>query len=88
MRNFYMGLFIFSLAAGFLVCIIWALPQTLLAASPVAAMDPAGYPAPVFGTAEYKSYTRSLMQKFPDNFPTELKQVPETDVAKLKENPF
>ena len=49
--------------------------------------DPDG-PDPIFGTAEYKAYTRALMEKFPDNFPTELKQVPKTNVETLKEKPW
>ncbi len=49
--------------------------------------DPDG-PDPIFGTADYKAYTRALMEKFPDNFPTELKQVPKTNVETLKEKPW
>jgi len=33
--------------------------------------DPDG-PEPVFGTAEYKAYTKALMKKYPENFPTRL----------------
>ncbi|NNG01725.1 MAG: cytochrome C [Desulfobacteraceae bacterium] len=49
--------------------------------------DPDGS-SPVFGTAAYKAYTQALMKKFPDNFPTELKQVPMTNVETLKEKPW
>ena len=49
--------------------------------------DPDG-PEPVFGTADYKSYTKALMESYPDNFPRELKQVPKTDLTTLKEKPY
>lgn len=49
--------------------------------------DPDG-PEPVFGTPEYKSYVQTLMKKYPDNFPSELKQVPKTNVETLKEKPW
>ena len=49
--------------------------------------DPDG-PVPIFGTAEYKAYTQALMKKFPNNFPTELKQVPKTNVELLKQKPW
>ncbi len=48
--------------------------------------DPDG-PDPVFGTVEYKNYTKALMKKYPDNFPTKLEQVPKTNVEQLEENP-
>ncbi len=48
--------------------------------------DPDG-PDPVFGTVEYKNYTKALMKKYPDNFPTKLEQIPQTDVDQLEENP-
>ena len=48
--------------------------------------DPDG-PDPVFGTTEYKAYTKALMKKYPENFPTKLEQVPKTDVDQLEENP-
>ncbi len=49
--------------------------------------DPDG-PEPIFGTPTYKSYTQALMKKYPDNFPTELKQVPKTNLDTLKEKPY
>lgn len=49
--------------------------------------DPDG-PDPVFGTADYKAYTRRLMDAFPDNFPVSLAQVPETNLDTLKEKPW
>jgi hypothetical protein len=48
--------------------------------------DPDG-PDPIFGTTEYKAYTKALMKKYPENFPTKLEQVPKTDVDQLEENP-
>lgn len=48
--------------------------------------DPDG-PEPVFGTKEYKEYTKALMQAHPNNFPAKLRQVPSTNVEMLKENP-
>lgn len=49
--------------------------------------DPDGA-TPVFGTNAYKAYTLALMKKFPENFPTELRQVPKTDVDMLAEKPW
>ena len=49
--------------------------------------DPDG-PDPVFGTEEYTEYTKALMKAFPDNFPSQLVQVPKTNVATLKEKPY
>ncbi len=49
--------------------------------------DPDG-PTPVFGTAEYKAYTKDLMKVYPENFPTSLKKVPKTDVNNLKKEPW
>jgi hypothetical protein len=49
--------------------------------------DPDG-PDPVFGTNAYKEYTKRLMKAYPDNFPTKLQQVPQTDVKELKEKPY
>jgi len=49
--------------------------------------DPDG-PVPVFGTADYKSYTQALMKKFPHNFPSQLKQIPKTNVQTLKAKPW
>ncbi len=48
--------------------------------------DPDG-PVPVFGTEAYKRYTQDLMKKYPNNFPTELKQLPEVNLDTLKEHP-
>jgi hypothetical protein len=48
--------------------------------------DPDG-PDPVFGTKEYKEYTKALMQAHPNNFPAKLLQVPATNVEMIKENP-
>ena len=48
--------------------------------------DPDG-PEPVFGTPAYKEYTLALMKAFPNNFPTQLTQVPKTDLEVLKEKP-
>jgi len=49
--------------------------------------DPDGS-KPVFGTDAYKAYTQALMKKYPENFPTELRQVPKTDVDMLAEKPW
>jgi len=49
--------------------------------------DPDGA-TPVFGTNAYKAYTQALMKKYPENFPTELRQVPKTDVDMLAEKPW
>jgi CDGSH-type Zn-finger protein len=49
--------------------------------------DPDG-PDPVFGTKEYKEYTKALMKAFPDNFPSKLVRVPKTNVETLKEKPY
>ncbi|MGD2272835.1 MAG: hypothetical protein PVI06_20735 [Desulfobacterales bacterium] len=49
--------------------------------------DPDG-PEPVFGTKTYKQYTQDLMKAHPENFPSQLVQVPETDLETLKENPW
>jgi len=49
--------------------------------------DPDGS-KPVFGTDAYKDYTQALMKKYPHNFPTELRQVPKTDVDMLAEQPW
>jgi CDGSH-type Zn-finger protein len=49
--------------------------------------DPDG-PEPVFGTKEYKEYTKALMEAFPDNFPAKLVRVPKTNVETLKEKPY
>lgn len=49
--------------------------------------DPDG-PAPVFGTQKYKEYTQALMNKYPDNFPAKLTQVPKTNLSELKEKPY
>lgn len=49
--------------------------------------DPDG-PEPVFGTKDYKEYTKALMKAFPDNFPAKLVQVPKTNVETLKEKPY
>jgi len=43
---------------------------------------------PVFGTSEYKDYTKALMETFPNNFPGGLMQVPKTDPDTLKEKPW
>jgi len=49
--------------------------------------DPDG-PEPVFGTSAYGDYTKALMKAYPDNFPSVLEQVPETNLELLKENPY
>jgi len=49
--------------------------------------DPDGS-KPIFGTEAYKAYTQALMKKYPENFPTELRQVPKTDVDMLAEKPW
>jgi hypothetical protein len=49
--------------------------------------DPDG-PEPVFGTKEYKEYTKTLIKAYPDNFPSKLLQVPKTDPERLKERPY
>jgi len=48
--------------------------------------DPDG-PVPVFGTNEYKTYTRKLMEKFPDNFPARLERLPEVNLETIKDHP-
>jgi len=48
--------------------------------------DPDG-DTPVFGTEEYKAYTRQLMQANPDVFPQRLKVMPATDVETVAANP-
>jgi hypothetical protein len=48
--------------------------------------DPDGS-SPVFGTEEYKQYTQELMKKFPNNFPTKLKRLPEVNLDTIKEHP-
>jgi hypothetical protein len=48
--------------------------------------DPDGT-VPVFGTEEYKRYTQDLMQRFPSNFPSRLKRLPEVDLETIKEHP-
>ena len=49
MQFFYRGLPIFTSVAIFLLFIFSTIPPTLLAATPIAAMDPAAYPAPAVG---------------------------------------
>jgi hypothetical protein len=48
--------------------------------------DPDG-PEPVFGTKDYKQYTKALMEAHPNNFPNDLAQVPRTNLELLNENP-
>jgi hypothetical protein len=48
--------------------------------------DPDG-PEPVFGTDTYKEYTKALMAKHPENFPTKLEQLPSTNLETLAQNP-
>ncbi len=49
--------------------------------------DPDG-PDPVFGTDQYKTYTKALMEAYPGNFPKQLTQVPKTNLDTLKEKPW
>lgn len=42
---------------------------------------------PVFGTETYKTFIRKFSRKFPQIFPTELKQVPEADLGTIKTKP-
>lgn len=49
--------------------------------------DPDGA-EPVFGTVAYKTYVQALMQKYPDNFPQSLRQVPSTNLNTLKDKPW
>lgn len=48
--------------------------------------DPDGM-APRFGTDAYKAYMADLARRFPGQFPKELQQIPEVDMAKLAEQP-
>jgi len=48
--------------------------------------DPDGL-VPKWGTDNYKKYMHKLAEKYPDNFPSELKELPETDLENLKEHP-
>lgn len=48
--------------------------------------DPDGS-TPVFGTEEYKKYTRTLMEKFPYIFPKKLEKLPKVDMAAIADNP-
>ena len=48
--------------------------------------DPDG-PVPIFGTREYKNYTQNLMKRFPHNYPSRLRQLPEVDLESLEANP-
>jgi hypothetical protein len=42
---------------------------------------------PLFGTEAYNTYTQNLIKKFPNIFPTSLKQVPQADLSTIAEKP-
>ncbi len=44
-------------------------------------------PVPNQGSEKYKKYMRSVMTENPDVFPSELREVPETDLSRLEEHP-
>ncbi len=44
-------------------------------------------PVPVFGAEIYNKYTQQLMKKFPQIYPSELKQLPEADLSTITEKP-
>jgi len=48
--------------------------------------DPDG-PFPIFGTREYKRYIRELMDRFPENYPSQLRQLPTVDLNSIDKNP-
>jgi len=48
--------------------------------------DPDG-PVPIFGTEIYKKYMHRLAEKYPNNFPKNLQQLPEADVDNISEHP-
>jgi hypothetical protein len=48
--------------------------------------DPDG-PAPIFGTREYKNYVSKLMKRFPQNYPSRLRQLPAVDLKTIEKNP-
>jgi len=48
--------------------------------------DPDG-PIPVFGTPVYKEYMHKMAEKYPNNFPESLLQLPEADPNTIKDNP-
>ncbi len=51
-----------------------------------AVSDPDGM-TPIFGTDKYKAYMLDMAKKFPGQYPSELKGVPQTDLERLKEMP-
>jgi len=42
---------------------------------------------PMIGTETYKDYIENLIEKHPDNFPLELKRLPEVDINTIQEKP-
>ncbi len=48
--------------------------------------DPDGK-TPIFGTKKYKEYMHRLMEKYPNNFPDSLIQLPDPDVENIEQHP-
>ncbi|MBH62083.1 MAG: hypothetical protein CL569_06475 [Alphaproteobacteria bacterium] len=44
-------------------------------------------PEPTVGTDSYKAYMTAMISAHPDQFPSEMKQVPEVDVDQVSEHP-
>ena len=51
------------------------------------AMDDPDGPTPRFATKQYVDYMRSMAQRFPGQYPKELKEIPHTDLNKLTNLP-